>query len=195
VHRALIGVALIVWLAPAASALANSDSMLTVGFGAGFGISTASEEPFGPVGEYKLRLRLLRVFGAELSYNPEAGFSPQPGLIYDSPVRLSGLLYIVPTSPVALYLKGGVGGTAVKTALNINSKETSYHAGAGLDVKFGGHLVIGSEFLLLAGGADTFPTLQGRGMIGATYRPSEPVVEHQFSIRNFRTVLTIMFYI
>src|SRR5688572_29188328 len=84
---------------------AGSDSLLALGFGAGVG-AQRSDDGGATTVELKARLRALRGLGAELAYDP---VDDDADPVLGAPFRLSLLLYVVPTSPVGAFLKGGIG--------------------------------------------------------------------------------------
>jgi hypothetical protein len=101
---------------------------------------------------FGIQLKLLRFLGVELGYAPIGAGARD--VRFDNPWNASALLYIVPTSPVGAYLKGGVGNSALSHIFSVDTKQT-YHAGLGLEFYATDHLVLGSEFLFLTPGART----------------------------------------
>ena len=152
-------VSLITFLATltfASSAFASSDSLFTVGLGAGMGVNN-STPLFGATTtnfttELSLKIKTLHVFGFEFGYAPTDSVDQSQSLVFDSTYRISALLYIVPTYPVGFYLKGGLGSGKIDELFQFDAPTTSYHAGAGLDIYVGDHVVIGLEYLLLLPG-------------------------------------------
>ena len=149
-------------LAVGVDARAESTSLFSVGVGTGVGVSrhtpfkAASTSSFSS--ELSLKVKMLHFLGLELAYSPTDGLATagqSDALVFDSKFRLSGLLYVVPTYPVGLYLKGGLGGGRVGDLFDVASNTSSYHAGGGLDVHIGSHVVLAAEFLLLIPGVES----------------------------------------
>lgn len=106
------------------------------------------------VNSFGLQLKLLRGIAFELNYAPIGMSSQDPQQTrFDNPLTASGLIYIVPLTPVAGYLKGGVGNTGFGTLFRVGNETATYHAGAGLEVHLTKHVVLGTEFLWLIPGA------------------------------------------
>ena len=140
----------------ASGAHASNKSLFTVGLGAGLGVNN-STPLFGSTAtrfttELSLKIKTLRVFGFEFAYAPTDTVDESQALVFDSTYRISALLYIVPTYPVGFYLKGGLGAGKITELFTFDAPTTSYHAGAGLDIYVGEHVVIGLEYLLLLPG-------------------------------------------
>lgn len=128
-------------------ARADNDSPCTLAVGSGAGVThTALGDSFGS--DLRVRVKVLHLLGAELSYAPGqwrgAGFVPQ----YRPAVGLSGLFYVLPTSPVGVHLKVGVEGASLDRLERAGSNKV-YHAGGSLDIGLGEHLVLGAEMLFL----------------------------------------------
>ena len=156
-HTALLALLLV-----AGSARAESNSLFSVGLGTGVGVSRHTPFKATPTSsfssELSLKVKMLHFLGLELAYSPtdgQATSGASDSLVFDSKFRLSGLLYVVPTYPVGLYLKGGLGGGRVGDMFDASSDTSSYHAGGGLDVHIGSHVVIAAEFLLLIPGLES----------------------------------------
>jgi hypothetical protein len=164
------------------TAHADSDSLLTVGLGTAIGMTKLDALPAQEVGgELKARARVLLGLGAELSYTPTpAGETSQ--LVYDNRIRFSGLLYIVPTTPLGAYLKAGIGGEQLGGLFSLTAPTACYHGGAGLDLQLDEHLVLGGEVLWLVPGVASLAA--GHAVNGETLAKA-----------NYRAALSIMYYL
>jgi len=150
-------VALLLTVANTASA--DSDSILSFGIGTSFAVNQVTPLNSEPVtafsNEIGIKSRFLHVLAVEFAYSPTDRVDTEEQLVFNSTYRFSGLLYIVPTYPVGLYLKGGVGAGDISELFDLEAATTSYHAGAGLDFHIGDHFVVGAEFLLLLPGVQS----------------------------------------
>ncbi|MBC7793115.1 MAG: hypothetical protein H7Z43_05365 [Clostridia bacterium] len=130
-----------------------------------FGVNTAlsmrqnnGDDPSSPdrtfVNSFGVQFKLLRIVALELNYAPIGTSNlAQQSVRYDNPWSTSALIYIVPLTPVAGYLRGGAGNATVGTLLNLGNTTATYHAGAGIEVHLTKHIVLGAEFLWLIPGA------------------------------------------
>ncbi len=145
--------ALVVLCLLPAAARADSDSLFTLGVGTSLGLSRleSAGTPAQVSGELRVRARVLLGLGGEASYTPNPIEAGAP-LVYDNILRLSGLLYVVPTSPVAGYLKLGIGAGTPQGLLSVSSRHACYHGGLGLEAHLGDHVVLGAEALVLVPG-------------------------------------------
>jgi hypothetical protein len=164
-------------------ARADSDGLATLGLGANFGLAhhntTASLPMQTFAGDLRLKARLLKAFGFEVSYGPWDQVIDGGEVVLNSQMKLSFALHMVPTSPVGFYLKGGIGAADPTTLFNVGSAQNSYHGGVGFDIHTQGNLEIDVEFLMLIRGHEAWlPTnlgeLVGFGMdkvlAGSAYR-------------------------
>ncbi len=161
-------------------ARADADSLATFGVGATFGMArnTASTDQTqqGFSGEFSLRARFLHIFGVEFAYGPNDGIVDlRTGASYDTRMKLSGLLHFIPTRPVGLYLKAGIGGSSFSEIGRIGKSSTSYHAGTGVLITLGEHVEFGAEYILMIPGYNYWNTdpkavaasINDRGATGA----------------------------
>jgi hypothetical protein len=126
-------------------AQADNNSLLTAGFGAALGTQQSFDYESSAFVEGKVRLRALRGLGLEASYNPLV--LKQDGPIYDSPLKVFGLVHIVPTTPVGAYFKFGVGASSPRT-LFMDDPSASYHIGLGMNFYWAKNLAVGCEGLM-----------------------------------------------
>jgi len=151
-------------VAPGA-AHAGSDFWATLGVGTTMGMAQHNGSGQAPVrtftGELSAQARLLYVFGIETSYAPTDRLYNGDRLVYDSRLKLSAVLHIAPTTPVGGYLKAGVGGSRIDDMLTIGKNSESYHAGAGVEVHFKEHWVVGAEVLLMVPGFNRWSLMRG----------------------------------
>ena len=193
----------------ASTAYAGSDSIATLGIGTTMGVT--QQTPYGGAtqatftSELTVRARVLHIFGVEMAYSPTDRVETTDELVFTGQFRASALLYIVPTNPVAFYLKGGIGAESIGDVFKIDAPSNSYHAGAGLDVHLGDHFVIGTEFLLLAPGVTSVKkTLKNFAEqelnryrmegVQSTTAPKTPSIGDFLSASNFRVGITAHYY-
>ena len=186
-------------------AQAASNSLFTVGVGTAVGVSQRTSLGSEPVAtfasEVSIKIKALHVLGLELAYSPVDDIR-QGGLAFDSRLRLSVLLYVVPTSPVSFYVKAGLGGGDAADAVDVAGLTTSYHGGAGLDVNIGDHWVVGAEFLLLVPGVASIRSTLGdaaqsevsRAQGAAPAPRAVPSVADFISADNFRLQVSARYY-
>ena len=206
--------ALITTLLTTGAASADNDSLFTLGLGTAVGVNRST--PLGGTAEttftteLSLKIKALYVFGFEFSYAPTDKVDEASPLVFDSTYRLSGLLYLVPTSPVSFYLKGGLGGGTLEDVFAIDKATTNYHAGAGFDIEAGDNLVIGLEYLLLipgvAGVRDTLSTYaneeikryqsrdENKAEPVSTASAGTPAISDFISPENFRVTVSARWY-
>ena len=154
--RGLLGALVVAVLGYGTVAKADARSWFAYGVSTSLGVRQNSDEADGNArsvaSTFGIQLKLLRFLGVELGYSPFGSGADAP-VRFDNPWNASALLYIVPTSPVGAYLKGGVGNTAFARIFDVDGQEATYHGGAGLEVYVTAHLVLGGEFLFLTPGA------------------------------------------
>ncbi|MEO1482473.1 MAG: outer membrane beta-barrel protein [Myxococcota bacterium] len=123
-------------LAFTATSHAASDSLLTLGVGTS--MSMRGDNTDQVAGNVRARTRFLLGFGAELTYEPAGAGSEE------SSTALSGLLYLVPTSPVGGYVKAGIRSDVLG---RYGEDSDRYEGGAGIEVYLDDHWVLGAEYL------------------------------------------------
>ena len=142
----------------AAVAQAESHSLITAGVGTSLGVSHLDpylgESSSAFSNDFTLRVKGLYVLGLELGVSPTDG-GPGSGLVYQNTLRLSGLLYLVPTRWVSVYAKGGIEGDSIGALFSVEDPSNAYHVGGGVDVNIGKHFVVGLEFLVLMPGVES----------------------------------------
>ena len=147
---------LLVALSFTCTASADSYSKLTLGVGTAVGVnhtsSFQSDATASFNSEFNLKIKALRVLGLEFSYAPTETKNDDTDLVFDGSLRLSALLYVVPTRYVSAFLKVGVAANNFKDLVKPVGDSSSYHAGLGLEIEAGDNFVIGAEFLFLAPG-------------------------------------------
>ncbi len=138
------------------TALADSGSIITAGIGAGLGVSSTSQLGASAQTNFStdisVRMKALYVLGLELGYSP-TDHSSQNGLVFSNDLRLSMLLYFVPTPVVSAYAKAGIEGDGLGALFSVSDSSNAYHFGGGLDIDVTDNVVIGLEFLMLVPGA------------------------------------------
>ena len=161
----------------ASVASAGSKSLITFGLGTSVGVSRHT--PMGQdtksafSGELNLKLKMLHCLAVEFAYSPVDKLQTGDALTFDSRFRISAALYIIPTYPVNVYLKGGLGGGKFTDTFKAKGETTSYHAGAGLDWHIGDHFVLGAEFLLLIPGVTSITQTLSTQVTGEIARYQE----------------------
>lgn len=145
------------------SAMAGANDLLTLGLGASYSVTkiqdlseTSATETMSP--SLSVRLKLLRVFGAEFAYSPTIAQSGNSDLVMDSAYRASGLLFLVPTQYLGIYGKAGIGSHNLAQLANPMGETSSFHAGGGFDIHMGDHFALGGELLVLIPGAHSIDT-------------------------------------
>jgi hypothetical protein len=192
------------------TAYAGSDSIMTLGIGTSMGVT--QQTPYGGTAQaaftndLTVRARMLHIFGVEMAYSPTDRMETTSELVFTGQFRASALLYVIPTSPVALYLKAGIGAESLGDVFKIDAPSNSYHAGAGLDVQLGDHFVLGTEFLLLAPGITSVKNTlknfaeqelnryQMEGAEATAAAPKTPSIGDFLSASNFRVGVTAHYY-
>jgi opacity protein-like surface antigen len=143
-------------LLPIASANADSGSMITAGIGSNLGVSNTTQlsgaTATGFSQEFSVRMKAVYVLGLELAYSPTDSSHAGNGLVFSNDLRLSGLLYFVPTPVVSAYAKGGIEADNIVGLFSIDDLSNAYHLGGGLDIDITDNIVLGLEFLMLIPG-------------------------------------------
>ncbi len=185
-----------------------SNSQVTLGIGTAVGVNNVnpvfddSRSEFTT--ELNIKLKAFQVVALELAYSPTDIIDARQ-LVFESRFRVSGLIYIVPTYPVNLYLKGGIGGGRFEELFSIEGLTNSYHGGAGVDWHIGDHWVVGGEFLLLFPGVNSVKNtiekyaneeLKRYEETLAEYEPPEVQLEVAdfISASNFRLAFSARYY-
>jgi hypothetical protein len=195
----------------AAPAMAGSDSLFTVGLGTTMGVNRST--PLGGIpettftSELSLKFKMLYFLGLEFAYAPTDSSESASTLIFDANFRLSALIYLVPTTPVSFYLKGGLGAGNMVDLFAIDKPTTNYHAGAGFDINIGDNFVLGAEYLLLipgmAGVRETLSSYANEEIkryqsrednAVASSRGETPSVSDFISPQNFRVTVSARWY-
>lgn len=157
--RALLAALVVAIVASTTNAYAGVNSMVALGVNTALSMRQNNGDDAGApertfVNSFGLQLKLLRGIAVELNYAPIGSNQlAQQSVRYDNPWSGSGLIYIVPLTPVAGYLKGGVGNSSFGTLFNVGNASATYHAGGGIEVHVNKHVVLGGEFLWLIPGA------------------------------------------
>ena len=193
----------------ASTAYASSDSIVALGIGTSMGVT--QQTPYGAstkatfTTDLTVRARLLHFLGFEMAYSPTDRTENTDALVFTGQFRASALLYVVPTDPVAFYIKGGIGAENIGDVFKIDADSNSYHAGVGLDIQLGDHFVLGTEFLLLAPGITSVKNtlknyaeqelnryrLEGEEAPAA---PKTPSLQDFLSASNFRVGVSAHYY-
>ncbi|MEZ0313970.1 MAG: outer membrane beta-barrel protein [Myxococcota bacterium] len=189
--RGLVGAVVVVVLGYGAGAKADAKSWFAYGVNTSLGMRQNSGDADGNTrsvaSTFGIQLKFLRFLGVELGYSPFGSGADAP-VRFDNPWNASALLYIVPTSPVGAYLKGGVGNSSFARIFDVDGQEATYHGGAGLEVYVTDHLVLGGEFLFLTPGARTIID----GLSGTNDSPRAP--DYYVAPSNFRASFRVSYF-
>lgn len=188
---------------------ANAEAMPLRAIGLGMGADltyvhssaykTAEQTSVTP--ELALQLDFLWALAIELNYKPAMPAS-RGELLFDTHLRLSGKIYIIPTSLFALYLKAGIAGMTFGDLFNPDSPGSAFHGGAGLEVYVTDSWAVAGEFLVLLPGVNRVAHAvqsyasdaqqQGGGFSSLS---NPPQVGEFIGIRNFEAKLGFRFYL
>ena len=158
--RLMLALAVVILLltSPAftADARADSQSLITLGFGVELGASRNlplenDEHETRFVGELSARLRLFRYLGCAFAYNLANAENPGE-LSFRSKFRLTAFIYFLSTRRVGVYLMGGMGSRDVRDVVAPTGATTSYHAGLGLEIYVGRRFAFHAEYMWLVPG-------------------------------------------
>jgi len=213
-HPRTAGLALLSLLlvaAQAGPARADSYDMIAAGVGTSVGVSHV--EPY--LGEaasafstdLTLRARALYIIGLELGVSPTDS-KPANGLVFQNILRLSGLLFVVPTRWVSVYAKGGIEGDSIAALFSVEDPSNAYHVGCGVDVAIGSNFVVNLEWLVLIPGIESIRRLAEEVVARETARyqtaalagtypdglPEIPDAGDFVSASNFRLTAGVRYY-
>lgn len=193
------------------TAFAGANDLLTLGLGASYSLTrtqdlseTQSSDALSP--SLSVRLKLLRIFGAEFSFAPNAAQNAETELIMDATYRASALLFVLPTEYVGVYGKAGMGTHNLSQMANPMGESNSFHAGGGLDVHLGENFSLGGEFLILIPGAHSIDTALskhglrssnanvGQGMGTTPISPVEVQMSDLITTDNFQASVSMRYY-
>ena len=162
-RRSLSLFAAIASLLTASTASAASDSIITAGLGTTLGANSTTQlngqTTTSFSNELSLKVKGLYVLGFEFAYSPtDRTGSSASELIFTNDLRLSGLLYFLPTPYVQAYAKAGIEADNFGGLFSINDPSNAYHVGGGIDVNITENIVIGIEWLVLIPGKRSVET-------------------------------------
>lgn len=198
-------------LAFAHTASANSNALFAAGVGTTLGGSSVTAPSGDTVSafsnEISIRLKFLYALGLDLAYAPADQRTSVDGLVFGAPLRLSGLLYIVPTDWFSLYAKGGIEGDSPVAWFTGDDPSNAYHVGGGVEVPVHENWVVGMEFLVLIPGVSSVEDHFGRsvsdldilrsGLTAGTGVPASasiPEVSDYISASNFRLTASVRYF-
>ncbi|MFT7580001.1 MAG: hypothetical protein ACI9MR_001668 [Myxococcota bacterium] len=143
----------------AGTAVAGNYSPLTIGVGGGIGVLHEAQPDGDPsstfVNQANVRLKALWFLGLDFAYNlgrDEIVVKPGEELQYAARMRMTALIYAVPTKTVGFYLGVGVGGDDIGELGSFDAPGNSYHGGAGLEVNVSDHVSIDASFMMIVPG-------------------------------------------
>jgi hypothetical protein len=140
-----------------AGAIADNTSVLTVGVGGGIG-TRQTGGGFAPtdsafVNQANVRVKALWVLGADLSMDltrSRALSEPEEGrLNYASKMRLTALIYALPTDPISVYVGGGIGAPKFSGVFDPVDAQNTYHLGGGVEVHATDHFTIDVSYYMI----------------------------------------------
>ncbi len=200
------------------NAHAGNHSPLTLGVGTGVGVLHAGQpdelatSTF--VNQANVRLKALWLLGvdmsADLTHDPGLT-QPDEALQFAAKLRMTGLLYAIPTEKVGLYLGVGVGGNDVGELFTVTGDGNSYHAGLGLEVNLTEHFSVDASFYVVIPGVRSIErhverlalssvegAPGGAGWAGATdLSPTseEATVGDFVNLRNFELMIRVFLFL
>ncbi len=188
---------------------AKRNDMITAGLGSSMGVNhvsgvlSAGKSAFNL--DFNLRVKALYVLGFEFAYSPTDQRFENEGMIFGGHLKMSGLLYFVPTQYVSAYAKGGIEGHGFSDLFDYNGQAASYHVGGGLDIELDENWVLGVEYLMLIPGVhsveravqhyidDELVRFQNVQAV-PTSTPTIPTAEDFLSPSNFRLALSARYF-
>jgi hypothetical protein len=174
------------------STAAASNSWVTLGIGTSLGMShstTASQKTASFSGELSLRARLFHLLGFELAWAPLDRLHENDDLVLDSRLRLSLIANILPTTPLGLHLKAGIGGGGFADLTRFGLDTRSFHLGAGIDYHIGENAVVSPEFLFMVPNIEAWSILRDD-------QPSTSLSPASFfGLCNYRFTLSVRYYL
>jgi len=193
------------------TAMAGANDLMTLGLGASYSYTKTQDlsqsdatETMSP--SLSVRVKLLRVFGAEFEYSPTATAGEGTDLVMNSTYRASGLFFLLPTQYLGVYGKAGIGTHNLSQMANPMGQSNSFHAGGGFDVHLGEHFAIGGELLVLIPGAHSIDTALsqhglrstnenlGHGLPTTNRSPVEVQMSDLINTDNFQASASIRYY-
>lgn len=131
-------------------ALADSDSLITLGLGAQLGFSqpsAAAQNPelSGQTYGALMRFKLFRVLGLEAVTQLDQDPKSQGDRLLSPRYQIGAMLNVVPTQHFNLFGVAGVGAYDAPDLKDLNGPSTSFYAGPGLEIFFGDHLAVGAD--------------------------------------------------
>ncbi len=199
-------------LLAAATGWAKPNPMINAGVGTTMGVSHVTPLSGGTTSsfsnDFSIRMKALYVLGLEFGLSPTDS-TPTGDLVFQNSLRLSGLIYILPTPHVSAYFKGGIEGDDLGAIFSTNDPSNAYHLGGGIDIELGHNVVLGLEFLVLIPGknsveksvesyvngeADRVAALAAQGIVPTDVGADAPEVSDFISASNFRFTLGARYY-
>lgn len=134
----------------ASTALADSDSLLTLGVGAQYTLtapSVADTESQISGSQYGVvsRMKVLRFLGFEGTAQFDQDPKTQGERLLSPRYQLGLMVNLVPTSNFNLFLVGGLAAHNGGDLFNLDGRSTSFHAGPGFEVFIGDHVALGAD--------------------------------------------------
>ena len=207
--RTILGIiALTLTFTISAPAHATSYQMITAGVGSSVGVNhvagVLSEGTSAFNIDLNVRVKAAYVLGFEFGYSPTDQRFEHEGLIYGGHLKLSGLLYFVPTRYVSAYAKGGIEATGFADLFDYNGSTASYHVGGGLDIELDESWVLGFEYLMLIPGINSVERAVTDFVNDELIRiqnsqsfadvPTSPTADDFVSGDNFRLTISARYY-
>ncbi len=184
-------------------------------FSAGIGSSLGGSHVAGPLGtsvsgfssELSIRVHALYVLGLDFAYAPADNGMTSEGLTFGNALRLSALLYVVPTQWASLYAKVGVEASGFGGLFDWSASGNAFHLGGGVEVPITENWYVGGEFLMLIPGVDSVTghaskSLEsqmnlmrgGLSAAGATPSQAAPGISDYVDGNNYRLSASVRYY-
>jgi opacity protein-like surface antigen len=187
-----------VMLLTPAVALADNDSVLTLGLGSHAVVAHDAGAAQGQgsvvnMGQgFSARARFLWVFGGEFSYDLRtqrgAGTTNVPAPNY----KLSGLFYLIPQQRFSLYLVGGLGASNAGDLLSTSGTTTSYHGGLGIEIAVTSNWVVSADFRV---NLPNYGDVLQRGKRDALANGDLPPLSSYYSLDTWQITLGVRYYL
>ncbi len=133
-----------------APALADSNSVVTLGVGAQYGFvsgSVSDAHRDAPEHQYGLvtRLKLIRFLGLEVATQLDQDPKTQDQRLLSPRFQLALMANVFPSDHVNIFVAGGLAAHEAGDLFDVSGETTSYHVGPGFELFAGPHLAFGGD--------------------------------------------------